>query len=76
MQSAFFDVRQTNAAMRWHASRRTAISSPLMFDVFQIEKDNQPGCSQQGSSFNVRLQSGFRRISTGKGRRQVGDDEV
>jgi len=35
MQSAFFDVRQTAVAMRWHGSRRTAISSPLMFDVFQ-----------------------------------------
>jgi hypothetical protein len=34
MQSAFFDVQQTDAAMRWHASRRTAMSSPLMFDVF------------------------------------------
>ncbi|MGA8614271.1 MAG: C1 family peptidase [Xanthobacteraceae bacterium] len=34
------------------------------------QEDNHPGCSQQGRSFDVRLQSGFRRISAGKGRRQ------
>ena len=40
------------------------------------QEDNHPGCSHQGSSFNVRLQSTPRRIPTGKGRRQVSDDEV
>ena len=40
------------------------------------QEDNHPGCSQQGSSFDVRLQSAPRRITTRKGRRQAGDDEV
>ena len=58
-----------------NALRRVGTRSPWKFDVFQTE-DNRPGCSQQGSSFNVRLQSGFRCIPTGKGRRQAGDDQV
>jgi hypothetical protein len=40
------------------------------------QADNHRGRSQQGSSFNVRLQSAPRRITTRKGRRQAGDDEV
>jgi GAF domain-containing protein len=40
------------------------------------QEDNHPGCSHQGSSFNVRLQSTPRRITTVKGRRLVCDDEV
>ena len=37
-----------------NAPRSVATRSPWKFDVFQTE-DNRPGCSQQGSSFNVRL---------------------
>jgi hypothetical protein len=47
MQSAF-DVRQTDAAMRWHASRRTAISSPLMFDVFKQRRTTNPAVRNRG----------------------------
>ena len=40
------------------------------------QEDNKPGCSQQGSGFDVRLQSRFRRIPTGKGRRQANFDKI
>src|SRR6266436_7778393 len=40
------------------------------------KKDNHPGCSRQGSTFNVRLQSAIRCIPPRKGRRQTGVDEI
>src|ERR1700730_13592966 len=40
------------------------------------KKDNHPGCSRQGSTFNVRLQSAIRCIPPRKGRRQIGVDEI
>ena len=68
-----FDMRK--GRMRQRASWGTATRSPLMFDVFQA--GGQPArLFATGSSFDVRLQSGFRRIPTGKGRRQANIDKI
>src|ERR1700736_5872132 len=40
------------------------------------EDDTHSGCSRQRSTFNVRLQSATRCITTCKGRRQTGVDEI
>lgn len=66
----------TFSSSRGELSGRVNVGTEGPPDRRSTADKDQPGSSQEGSSFNVRLQSGFRCIPTGKGRRQVGDDEV